>query len=126
MRCLLLSTVCLALVVSVFSKDLKVLSEHQLRAYNETKILFDFFLEHGLNDPSSIRFLDDKDVTLMNRPSPSNRFSFSNCGNPNKEILVPRNVKLAPDPIHIPGSVTASGGVLIRQQFGAPLKVRDL
>ncbi|XP_005092952.2 ganglioside GM2 activator [Aplysia californica] len=122
MRCLFLSAVCLALVVSVFSKDVRVLSEHKLRAYDETRMLFDFFESQVLVDPNSVRFVDEETVYRSQQGS-SNTFSFTNCEDPKKEIAVPRDVSISPDPIRIPGTLTASGGILVKKPFGAPLKV---
>ena len=51
-------------------------------------------------------------------------FQWKNCGAPDKESFVIEKLSISPDPITIPGTLTASLTATFNQTVDAPLRVK--
>ncbi|BFZ15056.1 hypothetical protein BsWGS_18094 [Bradybaena similaris] len=116
------SCVLVVLVAAVTSAAyLKEFSELELQAYYEVKALFQLLRRADITDIS-------EDSHLHHRKQPHQvklgTFSYTNCADPNSEIVVPGNLSISPDPIHIPGVIVGSGTVTVKSLFGSPVKAQ--
>ncbi|CAG5117449.1 unnamed protein product [Candidula unifasciata] len=102
---------------------LNVFSELELQAHNEVKVLFDLLKWANRADIHGDHYVDLRKQTKA-FPVKLRSFSYTNCADPNTEIVVFGNLSINPDPIHIPGVIVASGTVAAKSPFGSPVKAQ--
>lgn len=117
MRTLGSFTILLLVVATSCSEYLSKMSELELQAHYEFVTLLKHVTFKEQTKTVFRSFQDPKDY------GPLQSFSFKNCADPSREILVPTDINLRPDPIRIPGNITVSGKLSIKSNFGSPLKV---
>ncbi|KAK3735445.1 hypothetical protein RRG08_015638 [Elysia crispata] len=108
------------------SSSLSELSELEQQAHANFK-KFVGFLDNALQGRSTESLFAGSfgaiDTPKLQRWDTVNRFVFTNCARPQDEIVVVNKVTVKPDPLKLPGKVTAGGSVTIKKKFGSPLKL---
>ncbi|GFN90801.1 ganglioside gm2 activator [Plakobranchus ocellatus] len=126
------STGLLLVVVSLFHYSTQAgrVTKADLLAHSSfTKFVSSLRDDISLNSPQEklgkpLKFLQFKQEQKLRKGRQLNAFQYSNCADPSSEIVVPSNVSLKPDPVQLPGNITAAGSLLIRQGFGSPVQVK--
>ncbi|RUS72646.1 hypothetical protein EGW08_019584 [Elysia chlorotica] len=113
-------TAALVLLISA-SPSILDISDAELLAHTEFSKLARFLGDALQGRVSNTLYFEPSQE--QRRRDSVGKFVFNNCADPKNEQVKVNTISLKPDPLKLPGNVTAGGAVTINSPVGSPLKV---